>query len=402
MSLQNIARNFYLKAAINVLNQGICDIVHVQGNKMKIAYVTINIDTRIINGGVGNKIQGQVSIWESMGHSVNLFVLTPGHVSLPFARQFTFNNSSKTFLQKFFVREISRSIKLVKLISAVRAYRPDVIYFRFGLFTYPLQDLLKIAPTILEVNSNDLDEYRYRGTFFYLLNRITRDILFSRCTGWVATSHELANFEENHRHKKPVCVISNGIDLEKYVPLQPARHQAPSLSLVGSPGMNWHGVDKLLPLAEKYPELTINIIGYRDEDFEVPIPSNVRLHGYLERDNLKKILADTDVVFGTLALHRKNMKEASPLKVREALGYGIPVILAYEDTDLMDMQSDYFLFLPNSENNIAENAKLIRDFSFRVIGMRVDRALIANRIDQHIKEEKRLAFFVDMIRFSGS
>jgi glycosyltransferase involved in cell wall biosynthesis len=365
---------------------------------MKIAYVTINVDTKIINGGVGNKINSQVSIWESMGHSVALFALTPGHVALPFARQFTFNNSPRVPLLKLFIREISRSSKLVELLRAVRAYRPDVIYFRFGLFTFPLQYLFKIAPTVLEVNSNDLDEYRSRGMFFYFLNRFTRDILFSHCAGWVSASYELANLEQNRRHKKPVRVISNGIDLDKYEPLEPARNQTPSLSLVGSPGMDWHGVDKIFFLAEKYPELAINIIGYRREDFQVSIPSNVHLHGYLEREAIKKILANTDVMFGTLALHRKNMKEASPLKVREALGYGIPVILAYEDTDFIDMESDCFLFLPNSENNIAENVKLIRDFSFRMMGVRVDRSLISGRIDQRVKEGERIEFFTDMIK----
>jgi glycosyltransferase involved in cell wall biosynthesis len=369
---------------------------------MKIAYVTINVDTKIINGGVGNKIKSQVSLWKSMGHSVTLFALTPGHVDLPFVRQFTYDNSSGNPFQKYILREWSRSSKLIELILAVREYKPDVIYFRFGLYTFPVQRLFRIAPTVLEVNSNDLDEYRSRGTFFYFLNRITRDILFSRCDGWVASSHELANFNENRRHHKPVCVISNGIELDKYEILQPTSHQTPSLSLVGTPGMGWHGVDKLFPLAEQYPELTINIIGYRREDFETAIPPNVHLHGYLEHEDVKKILADTDVVFGTLALHRKKMEEASPLKVREALGYGIPVILAYVDTDFMDIKPDYFLFLPNSDDNVVKNAKLIRDFSFHAIGRRVDRALVAGRIDQRLKEEKRLAFFEEMINLGMS
>jgi glycosyltransferase involved in cell wall biosynthesis len=367
-------------------------------HSMKIAYVTINIDTKIINGGVGNKIASQVSTWESMGHSVTLFALTAGPVSFPFARQFTFAHSLNVFPLKFLTREISRSLKLMELISEVRAYQPDVIYFRFGLFTFPLQRLFKVAPTVLEVNSNDLDEYRSRGMFFYLLNRFTRDILFSHCAGWVATSHELANLKENRSHHKPVAVISNGIELDKYEPLEPTQNQAPVLSLVGSPGMNWHGVDKLFFLAGQYPELSINIIGYRHDDFDIPIPSNIHLHGYLEKDEVRKVLAVTDAVFGTLALHRKKMNEASPLKVREALGYGIPVILAYEDMDLMDIKSDCLLFLPNSEDNIVENAKLIRDFAFRVIGKRIDRSVISNRIHQQIKEQARLTFFADMIK----
>jgi glycosyltransferase involved in cell wall biosynthesis len=369
---------------------------------MKIAYVTINVDTKIINGGVGDKIKNQVSVWESMGHSVVLFALTPGQVFLPFAQQFTFNNSSNVFLLKFFIREISRSMKLLELISAVKTYQPDVIYLRFGLFTFPLHNLFKVAPTVLEINSNDLDEYRSRGLFFYTLNRLTRDILFSGCTGWVATSHELATLEENRIHHKPVSVISNGIELGKYEPLPPPQNRMPVLSLVGSPGMNWHGVDKLFFLAEQYPELTVNIVGYRSDDFNIPIPSNIHLHGYLEKEEVRKILAITDAVFGTLALHRKKMKEASPLKVREALGYGIPVILAYEDTDLMNIESDYFLFLPNADDNVITHAKSIRDFAFQVMGKRVDRALISDRIDQRIKEEARITFFMEMMKRARS
>jgi glycosyltransferase involved in cell wall biosynthesis len=365
---------------------------------MKIAYVTMNVDINIINGGVGNKINSQISIWESMGHSVALFTLTPGPISLMFARQFIFNGSSRIFLFKYLMRELSRSAKLMELIFAVRAYTPDIIYFRFGLFTYPVHWLFGIAPTVLEINANDLDEYRSRGTFFYLLNRFTRNILFSHCAGWVATSYELANLKENRRHGKPVCVISNGVELAKYEPLEPAGNQTPCLALVGSPGMNWHGVDKLFVLAEKYPELTINIIGYQREDFDYSIPSNVHLHGYLKREDVKKILAKTDVVFGTLALHRKNMNEASPLKVREALGYGIPVILAYTDTDFTDIDSDCFLVLPNSENNIVENVKLIRDFSFHVLGRRINRDLVSRRIDQRLKEQKRIDFFGDVMK----
>ena len=44
---------------------------------MKIAYITIHIEPKLINGGVGKKINSQVSIWQSMGHSVALFSLTP-------------------------------------------------------------------------------------------------------------------------------------------------------------------------------------------------------------------------------------------------------------------------------------------------------------------------------------
>lgn len=367
---------------------------------MKIAYVTIHIEPKIINGGVGNKIKSQISLWKSKGHSVVMFSLTPESItSIPEARQFTFQPSSKLPILKSLSREFSRSSALGKLIADVRKYQPDIIYFRFGLFSFPLQNLFKVAPVVLEINSNDLDEYRSRGTFFYWLNRITRDIVFSKCSGWVATSHELENLPANQKHAKPVCVISNGIELDKYEVLPPTDHSTPALALVGSPGMNWHGVDKLLELATQYPELKIHIIGYSRHDFSGVVPENIQVHGYLEREDVKHVLKKTDAVFGTLALHRKNMEEASPLKVREALAYGMPVILAYRDTDLWDMQSDRLLFLPNTPDNISANGKLIRDFAFRMQGKRLDRESIATRIDQRRKEEQRLQF---LAQFAGA
>ncbi|HEX2994062.1 MAG TPA: glycosyltransferase [Anaerolineales bacterium] len=365
---------------------------------MRIAYVTIHIEPKIIQGGVGSKINSQISIWRSMGHAVTLFMLTPEPISsMPDASQFVFHPPQKSLPGiKFVLREIARSNALARLISQVRQYQPDVIYFRFGLFTVPLQRLFNVAPVVLEVNSNDYAEYRSRGLFFYWLNRITRHITFSCCAGWIASSFELANLPENRGYGKPVCVVSNGIELDRYQPLPPPRNESPALALVGSPGMSWHGVDKLLPLAERYPDLQIHIVGYHREDLQGTIPANVHLHGYLNREHVRKVLAGVDVVFGTLALYRKKMEEASPLKIREALVYGIPVILAYHDTDLADIDSDLFLFLPNTETNVLDHAEAIRDFAYRVRGKRVDQGLVAERISQQHKEETRLKFFETM------
>ncbi|MBK7455292.1 MAG: hypothetical protein IPJ46_16695 [Anaerolineales bacterium] len=52
------------------------------------------------------------------------------------------------------------------------------------------------------------------------------------------------------------------------------------------------------------------------------------------QDKLREITLNTDVACGTLAIHRNNMEEAWYFKVREALALGVPLILAYHDTDL--------------------------------------------------------------------
>ena len=363
---------------------------------MKIAYVTINIASNIMTGGVGVKIRKHVSLWKEMGHVVRVFSSTPEVVPMPDSEQFLFAPLIHLPVLKFLTLEISRSRALHRMITAVRKYRPDVIYLRFGLYTFPLHNLFKIAPVLLEVNSNDLDEYRtVRGSFFYWLNRITRNITFSLASGIIPVSGELAVLNSNF--KKPYRVISNGIDLDFYQRMSPPKNRTPVLTIIGSPGMSWHGMDKLFPLAKKYPDLTINIIGYSPQDFSEPVPANIIAHGYLGQDAIKEILAQTDVVFGTLALHRKNMEEVPPLKVREALAFGIPVIVAYTDTDLQHLDLPTILKIPNTEDNVEKNADKIYHFAYDMMGQRVNVDVIKPHIDQRIKERHRLAFFSEIL-----
>lgn len=365
---------------------------------MKIAYVTIHLDSKIINGGAGHKIRSQISLWRNMGNIVDLFALTPVKItSNPDAHEFPFGPSAQVPILKLFSREISRYIALTNMIKAVRQYKPDLIYLRFAIFSFPLHKLFKVAPLVMEVNSNEIDENRSRGLLLYWLNRLTRGYMFAHCTGWVAPSHELEKLPVNQKYGKPTCVISNGVELDQYEILSPAENTTPVLTLVGSPGMDWHGVDKLVGLAEEYPELQIHIVGYSKHDLSQSTPQNMVLHGYLQPEKVKQVLLKTDVAFGTLALHRKNMEEASPLKVREALAHGIPIVLAYQDTDLQNVESDLFLFLPNTPDNVASNGKRIRDFAYHVQGKRVDREFIRPLINRHEKEKKRLEFFKQVL-----
>jgi len=54
------------------------------------------------------------------------------------------------------------------------------------------------------------------------------------------------------------------------------------------------------------------------------------------QDGLDRLLRSAHLVVGTLALQRKHMREACPLKVREAVARGLPVITACIDPDLPD------------------------------------------------------------------
>jgi glycosyltransferase involved in cell wall biosynthesis len=362
---------------------------------MKIAYITINVAAKIMTGGVGAKIKRQISLWKEMGHSVKLFILAPEPIPFRDSEQFIFKSLFNLFLLKFFTKEISRSRTLALMIAAVKKYQPDIIYLRFGLYTYPLHNLFKIAPVFLEVNSNDLDEYRTRGPFFYWLNRLTRGIVFSLCSALIPVSQTLA--DSNLKYGKPVCVVSNGIDLESFTPLPAPKNQSPVLTAIGSPGMRWHGMDKLFVLARKFPDLTINIIGYSHDDFLESFPTNLKIHGYLNSNQIRNIFVNTDVVFGSLALHRINIEEVPPLKIREALAFGIPIIIAHKDTDLQYLNLPTILKIPNTEDNVQKNTDKIRQFAYDMRGKRVDANIIRPYIDHRMKERKRLDFFAEVL-----
>ena len=110
------------------------------------------------------------------------------------------------------------------------------------------------------------------------------------------------------------------------------------------------------------------------------------------------MLIKADAAIGTLSLHKKGMDEAATFKIRDCAARGIPCILPYIDTDFSDLRSDYFLQIPNSEDNIQTHGQVIHDFVFAMRGKRIPRELIFNRIDSSFKESRRLAFFQKIIQ----
>jgi glycosyltransferase involved in cell wall biosynthesis len=354
-----------------------------------------------MDGGVGHKIQAHLRLWCELGHEARLFLHTPDELALPQTQTFRFQPGTRLPLLRSLAREAARSSALADLITAVEQYRPDAVYLRYGLYALPLSRIFKAAPVFVEINSKDVPEYRMRGPVFYHTNRLTRRLILGPAAGFLPVSRELAELPENRRFAKPYLVLANGIDLGAVEPLPAPRNPAPRLVIVGSPGYSWHGMDKLFAFAHRFPDLSIDVVGYQPEDFAQPAPANMRFHGFVAGEALGNILAQADAAFGTLALHRKDMQESSPLKVREALAHGIPLVIAYHDTDLSGKGFDFVLEMPNTEDNLLEYGERVRQFAYAMQGRRVDRTVVAPLIDQRIKEQARLGFMRQVLLQSG-
>ena len=361
---------------------------------MRIAYISLHWP-RTRNTGVGKKIQSQVAAWRSMGHEARLFMHKSNHEpasDLIEADVFSYEVRGK--LQT----EINRSHAASKMVKAVKVYKPDIIYLRYGIYVYPAHRLMKIAPVIEEINTNDLTQHEDLGGIYSLYNRLTRSIFLRLVRGLVTVSRELEVSSAFASYRKPTCTIANGIDLASFVPLHAPANNIPRLVFIGSPGYPWHGIDKLVDFARRFPDLQLDIVGYdKLSEFE-PLPDNLNLHGYLSSDNYQKVLAGADIAVSSLALHRIQLEEASPLKSRECLALGIPLVIAYIDTDLDDADCNFLLKIPNKEDNIQTHGEAIREFAYRMHGHRADRAILEQRIGSARKEDMRLKFFNEILQ----
>ncbi len=201
------------------------------------------------------------------------------------------------------------------------------------------------------------------------------------------------NLPDFSKYHKPGAVVTNSVDLLA-TPYYPAPNNTPPhLVFIGTPGMAWHGVDKLVDLANAFPDLVIDIVGINKVESIADLPGNLILHGFLEGAAYEAVLAKADAAIGTLSLHVKGMREAATLKIRDCAARGIPCILPYRDTDFTGMDSRLFLQIPNTIDNIKTHGQAIHDFVMQARGQRVIREMVNDQIDSRIKETQRLDFF---------
>lgn len=361
---------------------------------MRIAYISLHWP-RTVSSGVGKKIIRHINAWRAAGHEVELFMhtaqrsldapLIPGKV-------FTYNERGRLR------GEWKRISAVYRMMRAVKSYAPDLIYLRYGMYVYPIHHLSLIAPFIEEMNTNDIHQHARLGQVYSLYNRITRGWIIKRASGLVCMSDEIARDVHNARFKKPSLILGDSIDLDNIPPLPAPKNDQPQIAFIGSPDSPWQGVDKLVPFASRFHDISVHLIGYDRVDGHSSLPANLHLHGYLDKVQYVKILASMDCAIGSLALHRIRLNESSPLKTRECLAFGLPMILPYKDTDLDDLDCKFLLKIPNKEDNIQTHGEAIREFAYRVRGVRADRAMLKDRIDSTHKEEIRLKFFEEIIK----
>ena len=163
------------------------------------------------------------------------------------------------------------------------------------------------------------------------------------------------------------------------------------IAFLGSPNQPWHGLDKIERLAYNLGDtFHFHIIGTEKGS----ACRNVTFYGPQDQNKYEKILQNCDIAISTMALHRKQMNEACPLKTREYLAYGYPVVAGYADTAWLGDPPAWILQLPNTEDNLdnPENISSMRNFCLNMKNYIVPHKESGKYIDSNIIEEKRIRF----------
>ncbi len=322
--------------------------------------------------------------------------------------------------------------KVDKIISK----EPEtIVYVRYPFADYYLLQLLKKYKRriVFEHNTKEYDELnieiKRRRTQFKnirsagaFLNKIDYvDLpnfsekylapkLFKLAKAGIAVTNEIAEYEKTRCKKYNLLTLANGIEVNDYPLLQtPFFLQGNTLRLIMLKGFeaSWHGVERLLKgLAGYYKQLPKNKIeiyiygvysaAEKEMVEQLKLESVVFFIEFKSKQELDKEFNNYHLAIGSLAMFKTNLKEASPLKVREYMARGIPFIYAYKDTDVEDEPElkPFCLELPSDDSPV--NFDDVLKFAETVYGIADCNVLLKQKaqkyIDVKVKMEKLIRF----------
>ena len=371
---------------------------------MKIAYVFGGNFSQ--HPGLVKKIYESAGEWLERGHDVLL---------ISYGEYRTLDPRNK--LESVLIKPKSSFRRLRLLIEyffqykylkvEVEKFNPDIVY---GRYAFPLWSPEKgygaTSPYVLEINSDDLVEYGLKSSLTGFINRLFRKSFISNSAGLVFVTNDLSSSRSFSFFKKNIKVIANGvIDAGYEIGDQEVASEAINVGFVGSPNQSWHGVDKVVKLAKLLPTVNFHIVGVAEDELDKIVNvdtklENIKFYGYLKGTELLNQMKKWDVGVSSLALHRKNMEEACPLKSRQYLSLGIPMVYAYDDPD-MTGDEPFCLKLPNVEGNVEHCLEEISRFFFMAnndLNMK-QMAMNFSRDSLSVskKERLRLEFFKEVV-----
>jgi len=305
--------------------------------------------------GVAKKVISQIDAWGNCGIQVKLIVLTTESNSGAWndvnqvAEVFSYSN--------YFVRARLRT----NIFAGINKNK-DLLYCRFGFFLPSQLWYLRKIKFFTEVNTLDSEETKHRSILLKIYRRITDSFVLKKSIVNFCVTNEIVQQLESRISKSNFILIPNSINLEKFRTLPPAGKNKLRIAFVGSNNQVWHGVDRIFNLARYLPEIQFIVIGNNSYASDL---RNIEFKNALYGTDLLKELKLCTVAISSLSLDANKMKQACPLKSREYLALGLPVIAGYQDVSFPN-GANFILqlyFSPNPNwNKLAESVENFAKF----------------------------------------
>lgn len=392
-SLSNEAKQFSLDVLDTSKKEKIrLEFLERIKDSLEIIYL---VDQNIEEGktaGIIYKVRDQIQHWEKQGASVKLFSLYSFKI---YNTKLELIDDSYSFNIKAH-RSIITLFRLfystLKLKIHLDKYPFDLIYMRTRPYMPFTRSALKKYKVIMELNTNDIEEWKSLNKIMHFYNIVTRKWFYSLAIGYTAVGEEIAALYKSF--EKPIRVIGNAIKVNDYKMIEKTDNERPRVCFVGSPGFPWHGIDKIKYLASKLKNVDFIFIGETDEDYE-----NVKFYGYCPLNKVTELLHTCDLAIGTMSLHEKGMNSTSTIKTRQYLAQGLPIFYGYKETDFSG-EEEFLLELPNTPDNIKDNVDEIERFIFHCFQntelRKKCREFAEKHLDVSVKEKERLDYIKDL------
>lgn len=287
--------------------------------------------------------------WERRGAIVSRFVLGPG------------DRGARPAIANLFA-DIACSSRLAQQVAA---FEPSVIYARWLAPVAGLHARLSsIAPLVLDIHADDVSAVARRSFVRRLYFMCCRGEELKSVAGATFVVGELAQHARFDLIGGPRDVFMNGSWLSR-------RAESPDPPLrvgLSTGGVNhWTGLDRLSELAEQLHQCAEWVVvcpQAEQERVSRSVGKWVQVVGTSSEAEYVAELSTWSLALGTLALERAGLRTASPLKVRDYLGLGVPMILPYWDEGLAGIEHELVLKLAGRHEAPVEHLdpEIVQDF----------------------------------------
>ena len=265
----------------------------------------------------------------------------------------------------------------VRLWSAVRAHRPDMIYERFSLFLFAGIWVRGITglPLLMEVNSPLFEERaRNDGLRLHAMGRWAQGMLWRRASHVLPVTRVLGEIVQGYGvPAERVTVIPNGINLARFAGIGAAAHGGITLGFTGFI-RGWNALERIVDVvAEHGGRLDLRFLVVGDGPARADVLAHAAQRGAGERVEITGVVERDDVAAQVrrfdIAVIPGLTPYSSPLKLFEYMALG-RAIVAPDTANIREILTDgvdALLFDPRESAGM-ENAilRLCEDAALRL------------------------------------